>query len=105
MALSRTVDPSLADQQLTNRGGKHVWPQYLVSAPHAKTTGGDQGLPQTPYGAWHARQVGSLQTLCGRSAVTWRYFWTLDFDDAGSSRCPECEQVMRQRGHSRRANR
>lgn len=74
---------------------RHQWPNYLVTAAHAavREGGGDKPAP-LPYGEWHARQIGSLQTACGQSAVTWRYFWTLSFDQAGASACPECSRQV-----------
>jgi hypothetical protein len=72
---------------------QYEWPAYLVSAPHALVPEIGADLKR-PYGVWHARQVGSLQTACGQSAVTWRYFWTLDFSQAGAAACSECVRVL-----------
>lgn len=73
---------------------RHKWPAFLVTAPHS--TYSETGpYPLVPFGDWHARRVGSGQTICGRSAVTWQYFWTLDFSDAGPGGCPECLRLLR----------
>ncbi|GAB7004940.1 hypothetical protein JCM18899A_24130 [Nocardioides sp. AN3] len=69
-------------------------PTYLVTAPHiAASRKGDLQV-RMPEGEWHARQEGSLQTVCGRSAVTWRLFWTLRFDRAGPRACRDCAQAL-----------
>ena len=66
------------------------WPTYLVTAPHDVVQAPTSPVPRLPYGPWHARRVGSLQTACGLPAVGWRYFWTLDFQRAGGRACPDC---------------
>jgi hypothetical protein len=66
------------------------WPAHLVTAPHAVTQRPGDEHPRMPHGEWHARETGSLQTACGRSAVTWPIFWTLEFSTAGGRACPEC---------------
>lgn len=68
----------------------YQWPTYLVTAPHGVPQRAGDAHPRLPYGLWHARRVGSLQTACGRSAVTWQFFWTLTFADAGPHACPDC---------------
>jgi hypothetical protein len=67
------------------------WPEFLVTAPHLVLSNDGR----VPHGTWHARRVGSLQTECGSSAVTWHYFWTLDFGDAGHHACPYCFSAIR----------
>ena len=66
------------------------WPAFLVTAPHDVAMPSEHKHSRLPYGLWHARKVGSFHTVCGMSAVTWHYFWTLDFEDAGPNTCPEC---------------
>ncbi len=73
------------------------WPTYLVSAPYSVVQKAGAAHPRMPYGDWHAREVGSLQAVCGRSAVTWKFFWTLDFSDAGPLACPDCLRALRAR--------
>lgn len=73
----------------------HRWPTYLVTAPHEVVCSFGAAHARVPYGEWHARQVGSLQSVCGRSAVTWRFFWTLDFRNAGPRACPACLEALR----------
>jgi hypothetical protein len=93
---STTRTRSRHTQEFTGR--KHEWPTFLVTAAHSvpASKGGSQG--HMPYGPWHARQVGSLQTACGMSAVTWHYFWTLDFHRAGGHACGECARAVGARG-------
>jgi hypothetical protein len=71
-----------------------VVPTYLVTAPHIAAS--RKGDPQVrmPDGEWHARQEGSLQTVCGVPAVTWHLFWTLRFDRAGPRACPACTRAL-----------
>ncbi len=73
---------------------QHSWPTYLVSAQHSQLPNLGTDELKRPYGLWHARQVGSLRSACGRSAVTWQFFWTLDFAKAGTAACPECVTVL-----------
>ena len=69
------------------------WPTYLVTAQHEIVQAPTSPVPRLPYGPWHARRVGSLQTACGLPAVGWRYFWTLDFQRSGGRACPDCALV------------
>jgi hypothetical protein len=71
----------------------YSWPEYLVSAPHRLPAGRVGDLPR-PYGVRHARRVGSLQTACGRPAVTWPYFWDLSFNAPNPDRCPACVKAV-----------
>jgi hypothetical protein len=71
------------------------WPKFLVTARHSTDSAWDTDTSSVPYGTWHARVMGSLQTVCGQSAVTWRYFWTLDFANAGDRACPECLRIAK----------
>ena len=88
------VDATLrAPSRPNNTGTKLRWPTYLVTAPHAVALE-DAPYPGVPYGEWHARRAGSLQTACGRSAVTWSIFWTLEFRNAMQRACPECSRVV-----------
>jgi hypothetical protein len=70
------------------------WPNYLVTAPHSVCQAPGSDHPRVPYGEWHARRVGSMQTACGRAAVTWQFFWTLVFAKAGTRACPECVRAL-----------
>lgn len=72
----------------------HSWPLHLVSAPHGVTTEANSRHPRMPYGSWHARSVGDLRTVCGISAVTWEYFWTLSFPEAGKRTCMSCVREL-----------
>jgi hypothetical protein len=82
---------------------KFDWPPYLVSSAH--TISGDWNSPHArrPYGTWHARKVGDLQTACGVSAVTWPFFWTLRFDPMRPEACPACVAVLRDQVLQRRS--
>lgn len=95
MSEGRTV---ISRRQPTERVIGRRWPAYLVTSAHgvARMIGGEQ--LRVPYGEWHARMVGSLQTACGRSAVTWPLFWTLEFRNAGQHACPECARVVARHG-------
>ena len=70
------------------------WPSHLVTAPHGVRGEIGDRHPTLPYGEWHARRPGSLVTACGRSAVTWPFFWTLDFANAGASACRDCRAAL-----------
>lgn len=86
------------DRPAPESGGRmhaHRWPTFLVTAPHEIVCSFGAAHARVPYGKWHARQVGSLQSVCGRPAVTWRFFWTLDFRDAGPRACPACREALR----------
>ena len=70
---------------------RRQWPDYLVTAPHRRS-GVDMLEP--PHGLWHARRVDALRTVCGKPAVTWHFFWMLDFEEAGSQACTACARVL-----------
>ncbi|GAB7003237.1 hypothetical protein JCM18899A_07080 [Nocardioides sp. AN3] len=70
------------------------WPEFVVSAAHSVPAPRDSAFARVPFGTWHGRKVGSPRTLCGRSATTWTYFWTLDFRRTGRKfACPDCARV------------
>lgn len=73
---------------------RYRWPAHLVTAPHTMPPKVGVRQPRLPYGEWHARSPGSLQTVCGMSAVGWQFFWTLNFWAAGPKACPECVHVL-----------
>jgi hypothetical protein len=73
--------------------GDDGWSDFLVSAPIRLPVPRDGLRSSPPAGEAHARQVGASQTLCGRSAVNWPYFWSLAFDPAQPSACPACVTV------------
>ncbi len=70
------------------------WPEYLVTARHSVFQAAGDEPARVPQAQWHARQVGSLHTACGQSAVTWPIFWMLEFAAAGAAACPECLTVV-----------
>lgn len=72
----------------------HRWPPFLVTAAHAVPSGPTSPDAGAPYGLWHARTIGSLQTACGMPAVTWHYFWSLRFHQAGARACPDCTRIV-----------
>src|SRR3954452_2538038 len=94
MTESRIATTSSRQGQPERSARRHRWATYLVTAPHAALVEPYANDLPKPYGPWHARQVGSMRTACGMSAVTWHYFWTLEFVYAGSHACPECYRVV-----------
>ncbi|MGZ4274421.1 MAG: hypothetical protein ACXVRP_11755 [Solirubrobacteraceae bacterium] len=48
-----------------------------------------------PYGARHAREVGSVVTACGRLTVTWLTFWDLTFEASAAPACQQCVTAIR----------
>ncbi|GAA1948845.1 hypothetical protein GCM10009798_05060 [Nocardioides panacihumi] len=70
------------------------WPTFVVTAPHSVPAPRGSQYARQPFGTWHGRTVGSHQTLCGRLAMTWTYFWTLDFQRTNRKlACPECARI------------
>ena len=96
MSERRTSIFARREHVVSGRPSRFRWPEYLVTAAHEDLPSVEHGQFRTPYGEWHARQAGSLQTACGRSAVTWRIFWTLDFSAAGVRACTECARITSQ---------
>jgi hypothetical protein len=70
------------------------WPRFLVTARHVAASSPGGPYARVPYGEWHARRVGSPRTACGRPAVDWHFFWTLDFMEAGRRACPDCAYAV-----------
>ena len=71
------------------------WPQFLVSAPQRAPLNWGDDASAKPFGTWHARRSGSLQSACGLPAVNWYFFWTLRFSDAGARACVDCGKAVR----------
>jgi hypothetical protein len=97
---TRSTIPTVARSQRPQEAScpRREWPTFLVTAAHSVPAGPGRLHDRMPYGPWHARQVGSLQTACGMSAVTWQYFWTLDFHRAGGHACEACARAIGARG-------
>lgn len=68
--------------------------KWYVTATHMHTRQSGQ-----PYGLQHARQPGSLQTACGRLALSWPMFWDRLFELRLGDVCPECVDVVLARRH------
>ena len=43
----------------------------------------------------HAKEYGTLFTLCGKSAFTWRKYVATPFEQVMSGRCFACSQIAR----------
>ena len=67
---------------------------WLVSSPNRVTVGDWERSEWRPFGARHARRVGSLITLCGLFAVEWPMFWDMEFDAADASACEACSDAF-----------
>ncbi len=72
------------------------WSTFLVTAPARVPVARNGVRVDMPAGQAHARQVGASQTLCGRSAVTWLYFWSLSFDPEEPGACLACVAVIQE---------
>jgi hypothetical protein len=71
------------------------WPRFVVTAAHSVLAPKNSPYARMPVGVWHARLVGSPQTMCGRSALTWTYFWPLDFRQSDRElACAECARLV-----------
>ena len=42
----------------------------------------------------HAKMMGTTNTLCGQSALSWFKFWDLPFVTVRDDRCPRCSEVF-----------
>jgi hypothetical protein len=71
-----------------------TWPEHFVSTRFRAPVRGEE--PDCPHGVRRARACGSLQTVCGLSAVGWLYFWMLGFDPLDSRSCEECARILGQ---------
>lgn len=57
----------------------------------------DQGVVErVPNGVIHAKRIGTSQTACGETAVSWQVFWSTVFPDgsAGAVNCPACMAIV-----------
>jgi hypothetical protein len=101
MPTPRKVAAGVPTSQQSDRAPKHQWPRYLVSAPHAVSCEWSSAHARRPYGTWHARSVGDLQTVCGISAVDWQIFWTLRFEPSRTEACLDCVATLRAQATAR----
>lgn len=54
-------------------------------------------MERVPNGLVHAKRIGTSQTACGETAVSWQVFWAISFPDAsaGAVNCRACVAVVR----------
>lgn len=65
--------------------------RWLASAPAVYSPRSGQ---YEPIGRLHARIDSDPLTACGRLAVTWRVYWTDQFNAVHPSSCRECAEVV-----------
>ena len=70
-------------------------PRWFTCSEHAIRTGTGRERELVPYGARHAREVGSVVTACGRLTVTWLTFWDLTFEASAAPACQQCVTAIR----------
>lgn len=64
---------------------------WLVTAPHDTPRPlGERG----PWGTWHVKRNGDLQTACGLSTVNWHIFWDREPTATDAETCGRCMRVM-----------
>lgn len=75
-------------------------PAQLVysTAKFAKTRLSRAELIQLPTSEVHAKEMGTLLTVCGQTTSSWFKFWDLPFNQVERDRCPSCEQLLIARG-------
>lgn len=68
-------------------------PLWMVCSS-AALPGLGPGRTHRPGGEQHARQMGSLTTLCGRIAANWVNFYDRPFDGVHPDSCPACRDLI-----------
>jgi hypothetical protein len=48
-----------------------------------------------PWGLVHAREIGALTSLCGRSGISWHMFFDRRFSSIEPTSCPDCSAAAR----------
>lgn len=47
-----------------------------------------------PAALTHAKTMGSITTLCGRSTLSWFKFWDIAFASVTTERCRQCTSII-----------
>lgn len=47
-----------------------------------------------PAALTHAKTMGSITTLCGRSTLSWFKFWDISFASVTTERCRQCTSII-----------
>ncbi len=69
-------------------------PRWIVSSHHARRVFRGYEVSYLPYGAHHAREIGSTVTACGLPAHFWRNFYDQRYMPAAPGSCPRCDEVV-----------
>jgi hypothetical protein len=55
----------------------------------------DGELTRLPTSLAHAKQMGTLFTVCGQEASSWQRMWDVPFGAGGRRLCPDCVLTLR----------
>lgn len=68
-----------------------------ATSPFADSVAADGRVVSRPNFPVHAKDLGTMSTLCGKSTLTWVKVFGRPFDTLESGQCPECLEVVRRR--------
>ncbi|MDH2416107.1 hypothetical protein [Nocardioides sp. CER19] len=67
---------------------------WFVAAPFAPIRDDEKAFALPAGVVAHAKQMGTTQTACGRSALTWHRIWTRAFPEPTVPSCKECLRAI-----------
>lgn len=65
-------------------------PYLFATACFVSSTLVASELVSVPWSVIHAKEMGTLRTLCGELAATWPKLWAQPFGTASGERCRDC---------------
>lgn len=67
---------------------------YFTTARFLSSSATQGVLAPAPHSLLHAKEMGTLLTVCGQSATTWTKLWEVPFLAARGTRCPVCIEAL-----------
>jgi hypothetical protein len=70
-------------------------PRWVSSCPHVAVERRESEQVRVPFrGAFHAREMGSTQTVCGQAALSWVNVHERPFRLGDDLNCPDCDRLL-----------
>lgn len=63
---------------------------YFVTTPYARLETRPHGVAIWSGGPFHAKAMGTGQTLCGMGTLSWKKLWDVPFSASPEPGCPAC---------------
>lgn len=94
----RTADPdAFVEAPLrAEAGARRVTPsRWFAASIHRRRVLNGTMATYEPWGVVHAREIGSLTSLCGTSSTSWNMFFDRSFTTVDPTSCPDCSAAAR----------